>query len=297
MWLEETVRNLAAWLDLRPGMTAVDVGCGLGYLGQTYWRHFGGEGRYFGVDIAPKLLAEGARGVTGGRACFIGGSAYALPLPEDFADCVMCQALLVHLEDPERALAEMVRVAKPGGLVLCQELDEVSGLLTRGYESLPQLDFEEEVILTKGLLRYHRGRIKLGRGDFSFASRVPVTMKALGLTDIGVRVNDLPYYAIPPYDDEIQYDQFEKAKRIYFDEEAYQMWRRGEREAFFAAGGSPQEYDEYRKLIDKRTALTREQLRSGRYSTCKVSHFYVSKGRKPAGEVGGSKGPNRQEES
>jgi hypothetical protein len=112
-----------------------------------------------------------------------------------------------------------------------------------------------------------------------------------------VRTNDLPFCAIPPYDDEIQYDQVEKAKRIYSDEEGYQMWRRGEREAFFAAGGDHQEYEEYRKLVDRRTALIREQLQSGHYSACKVSHFYVSKGRKPAGEVGGSMGPNRQKES
>lgn len=291
MWLEDTVRTLATWLGLKPGMAAVDVGCGLGYLGHTYWDHFGEEGRYFGVDATPKLLMDAAQAashwVTNGEAYFVGGSAYALPFPDDFADCVMCQALLMHLEDPERALIEMVRVAKPGGLVMCQELDELSGLLTKGYESLPQLSFEEDLILTKGILRYHRGRMKLGKGDCNLASRIPVMMSAIGLTDIGVQTNNIPYCMIPPYDDEIQQDQLEKVRRFYSDERGYQLWRDREKEAFLAGGGDLQEYEDYGRLVDRRTALTREQLQSGCYSACKVSHFYVSKGRKPTGEVRG----------
>ena len=118
MWHEDTVRQLAIWLGLEPGMTTVDVGCGLGYLGYTYRPHLGKEIRYFGVDAAPKLLASAAQlakhWVKDGKACFVGGGAYALPFPDDFADCVMCQALLMHLEEPEHALTEMVRVAKPG---------------------------------------------------------------------------------------------------------------------------------------------------------------------------------------
>lgn len=53
LWPEDTVAKLAAWMGLRPGMTAVDVGCGLGYLGYTYWPYFGKGGRYFGVTPPP----------------------------------------------------------------------------------------------------------------------------------------------------------------------------------------------------------------------------------------------------
>lgn len=37
MWHKDTIDKLAVWLELKPGMTAVDVGCGLGNLGYTYW--------------------------------------------------------------------------------------------------------------------------------------------------------------------------------------------------------------------------------------------------------------------
>ena len=58
LWLDDTLDKLAAWLGLEPGMTAVDVGCGLGYLGYTYWPYFGKGGRYFGVDISPELVKD-----------------------------------------------------------------------------------------------------------------------------------------------------------------------------------------------------------------------------------------------
>ena len=78
MWREDTIEKLAAWLGIHHGMTAVDIGCGLGYLGYTYWPYFGKGGHYFGVDLnrgnlkdAKKASSEWAHG---GTAEFISSS-------------------------------------------------------------------------------------------------------------------------------------------------------------------------------------------------------------------------------
>ena len=60
MWSPDAVDNYAAWMDLNQGMTAVDVGCGLGYLGYTYWPYFGQGGTYIGIDKSDDLLSEAA---------------------------------------------------------------------------------------------------------------------------------------------------------------------------------------------------------------------------------------------
>ena len=74
LWYPESIAMFAAWAGLKPGMTVVDVGCGLGYLGQIYWPHFGRpgqsggrgrsvrSGRYIGVDLAAKLVKRAQQG-------------------------------------------------------------------------------------------------------------------------------------------------------------------------------------------------------------------------------------------
>ncbi|MCP4646257.1 MAG: methyltransferase domain-containing protein, partial [bacterium] len=130
MWRDDSIEMYSRWMNLRQGMKVVDVGCGLGYLGWTYWQYFGKGGNYFGVDRSANLVNEASENsrdwAEGGNAYFVNADAYNLPFPNNYADWTMCQTLLMHLEFPEKALAEMVRVTKPGGLIMCNEPDNLS---------------------------------------------------------------------------------------------------------------------------------------------------------------------------
>jgi SAM-dependent methyltransferase len=284
-WSDDTLDKFAAWLGLKPGMTAVDVGCGLGYLGYTYWPYFGKGGKYFGVDISPKLLQDAAKAAkewaVGGEARFTEGDVYKLPFPDDFADLVMCQGLLMHLEKPELALAEMVRVAKPGGLVMCMEPDNLSPMLAKRHWSLPELDIEEQLLLAKVAIIGNKGRIKLGQGDNSIGTRVPRMMKKLGLTDIGVRLNDRVFYVDPPYEDPLQKHSLASVKKELLDEKRRKiLMDRGKKE-FLAGGGNPEEFDCYRKINDRIMSILRQQIEDGEYFACGSTDLYIIKGRKP----------------
>jgi len=46
------------------------------------------------------------------------GTAYEIPEPDAAFDCILCTAVLEHLEEPQRALHESYRVLKPGGYAL-----------------------------------------------------------------------------------------------------------------------------------------------------------------------------------
>nr|MBN2277821.1 class I SAM-dependent methyltransferase [candidate division Zixibacteria bacterium] len=285
MWPEDSVLKFARWLGLHHGFTAVDIGCGLGYLGYTYWPYFGRRGKYYGIDHSLKLLrqaSQAARGwAKGGKAVFLTGDAYHLPFEDNFADWVMCQTILMHLVEPERALKEMIRILKPGGLIMCDEPDNVASGLARGYFSVPEMKLEDQLLFNKMILLANKGRIRLGRGDNSIGSRLPHLLTNLGMTDIGVRMNDEVFYLEPPYDDPRQKHRFEGIKRNMFDPKIQRFWLKKNREEFLTGGGKPEEFDRLQKLTRKYRTIYKKQIENRSLAMCGGTLYYITKGRKP----------------
>ena len=78
------------------------------------------NGQYTGLDLSTTMLAKGqelmaARGIS---VNLVLGDAMALPFESNSFDVVLNYGAINGMADPERALSEMVRVAKPGGLLL-----------------------------------------------------------------------------------------------------------------------------------------------------------------------------------
>jgi ubiquinone/menaquinone biosynthesis C-methylase UbiE len=114
------VERFAAGRDL------LEVGCGTGLLLQRF-AAFTKSAK--GVDLSPGMLERArARGLD-----VVEGSATALPFPAASFDVVCSFKVLAHVPDIETALAEMVRVARPGGYVLAEFYNPFSlrGLVKR----------------------------------------------------------------------------------------------------------------------------------------------------------------------
>jgi SAM-dependent methyltransferase len=103
----------------RRGDGVLEVGCGSGALLRRIAGHPAGL-RVTGLDVNAFLLREAralaARAGLGGRITFDEGSAEALPYADDAFDVVYSCTVMEEV-DADRMLAEMVRVAKPGGRV------------------------------------------------------------------------------------------------------------------------------------------------------------------------------------
>jgi ubiquinone/menaquinone biosynthesis C-methylase UbiE len=114
-------RGLAKLAGAAPGVRALDVACGPGLLTLAL-AEAGAEA--MGVDATEALLAlareEAAR--RGLAVTFRAGDARALDLPGASFDLVTCRAAFHHFPEPAQVLAEMVRVAKPGGRLLVADL-------------------------------------------------------------------------------------------------------------------------------------------------------------------------------
>ena len=93
--------------------TCIDVGCGDGALAGQWLARKGFD--YQGVDVSANAISE-AR-AAGLRADVI-EDASVLPFPADTFDAAICVEVLEHLFLPLAALEEMLRILKPGGVLI-----------------------------------------------------------------------------------------------------------------------------------------------------------------------------------
>ena len=121
-------RFVAATVAARPGERVLDLAAGTG----TSSRTFTTAGAYcVACDFSLGMLQVGARkaasrgrpqsGPAPGPVRFVAGDALALPFRDAAFDAVTISFGLRNVADPDAALAEMLRVTRPGGrLVICE---------------------------------------------------------------------------------------------------------------------------------------------------------------------------------
>ena len=110
----------------------LDVGCGTGTL-TLMAKHAAPTAEVIGIDGDPKILAI-ARAKAGHAAVqFDEGLATALPYPDASFDRILTSLVLHHLTtaDKQRALAEMLRVLRPGGELHIADWAKPIGLFAR----------------------------------------------------------------------------------------------------------------------------------------------------------------------
>jgi SAM-dependent methyltransferase len=111
------VQTLFDLMDAKPGETVLDVGCGSGALDRQLARRIGGG--ITATDLNRFLLSEAERLAEeegGGAIRFTEANAESLPFPDASFDHAFTVTVLEEC-DADRALAELVRVVRPGGRV------------------------------------------------------------------------------------------------------------------------------------------------------------------------------------
>ena len=115
-WSRAIGEKFLGWLDAPNNLSWLDVGCGSGAFTGLIVRRAAPE-KIVGLDPSPQQIEHARRTVTAPYADFRVGTAIDLPFRSDEFDVVV-SALVIHfVPDRPKAFQEMLRVARPGGIV------------------------------------------------------------------------------------------------------------------------------------------------------------------------------------
>ena len=162
-------QRVAELLDPSPGGTYLEVGCGAGTDALALAGRFGVA--VAGVDLSSAMVDEARRrGLSEAHVA----SADALPFDDASFDGCWADRVLQHLERPEAALAEMVRVTQPGGRVVVADPDYDTQVVAVEDQDLARrvLRFRADHLLRNGTIAHRAG------GLFADAGLADVVVEA-----------------------------------------------------------------------------------------------------------------------
>ncbi len=110
-------------LALREGATVLDIGCGTGQDAQDLAHIVGPRGRVVGIDSSETMLQVARAASLQLPIEYILADAIDLPFADASFDGCQASRVLSHLQDSSIALAEMVRVIRPGARIVVADAD------------------------------------------------------------------------------------------------------------------------------------------------------------------------------
>ena len=176
----------------------VDFGCGFGWMGLFLTPMLAVGSEYTGLDRSAALIARGRSLVAerGPAHRFVVGDANAAPFDDDQFDVAIAHALLMHLPDPGRALEEMIRVTRDGGLVVtCDASHNAINALMHVHET------DEQDNTPLSLFQAMNAGLRRRTGvDHNIGMKTPVLMRQAGLRGVQARISDAVRLSFPPLD-------------------------------------------------------------------------------------------------
>ncbi|MEO1260758.1 MAG: class I SAM-dependent methyltransferase [Bacteroidota bacterium] len=269
-WNDEFLGMMARQWKLEQVQSVLDVGCGVGHWGQRLMRHLSAETHLHGIDPEAEWVKGAHERATklgiGNRSTYQVGAAESLPFADESFDMVTCQTVLIHVEDMDAAIKEMIRVLKPGGLFLCAEPNNL-GSTAGSFVDRPLLDWSQISDLLELEYRCTQGKFKVGQGHQSAGQVIPAALLACGWKDIHVNTNNQCALLAPPYTD-LGAKNFVQLMRDTYNSGAA-MVLGGTRENcqrfYLAGGGDPDKFSNFWDLARLHLQKKIEKIDEGTY--------------------------------
>ena len=160
-------------LRVGPGSAVLEAGCGTGKDAIALSTLVGPAGRVVGVDSSQVMLSQAVERAaqSGSPVEFHLGDVQRLAFEDGTFDGARSSRVLCHLDEPRRALAEMMRVLRPGGHLVVIEPDHDTLVIAS-----PQRDCTRKIVNAFGD----------GFRDGWTGRWLPVWCRELGLRDVQI---------------------------------------------------------------------------------------------------------------
>ncbi len=111
---------------MKPGLRVADIGCGTGVISCWMAKLAGVDGKVIGADISEAQVQSARKsaieaGLT--NVSFLSTGCYETGLESESFDLVYSRFMLMHVQEPMRALLEMKRILKPDGVLAIEDGD------------------------------------------------------------------------------------------------------------------------------------------------------------------------------
>jgi SAM-dependent methyltransferase len=173
------LRQCIASLGLRPGMRALDAGCGSGEVLCWLWDRVQPGGEVVGIDLsAAHVLA--ARATAPAEVTVLQADLLQAPLQSGSFDFIWCANTINHLRDPARGLQALLRLLRPGGRIALGQ----SCLLPDMFFAW---DARLERLTNEAVRRYYRERYNLDERSLAGVRALVGLLRRSGLKEVRPR--------------------------------------------------------------------------------------------------------------
>lgn len=173
-WSRRLAEPFLDFVGTADGERVLDLGCGTGSLASALVQRCR-VAQVHGIDFAPAYIDHARRNQPDPRIAFEVGDACALTCPAHSFDRVLALLLLHFVPNPERAIAEMRRVARPGAVVGAAVWDVRGGFVAN------RLFFDTAAVLDP---QAHERRARNYTRPMTRPGELEIAWHAAGFTDI-----------------------------------------------------------------------------------------------------------------
>jgi ubiquinone/menaquinone biosynthesis C-methylase UbiE len=149
-WSQLIAYEFLHWLPIAEGMEWLDAGCGTGVLSRAILDTKQPKA-ILAIDSSPHFIAFAQETNKDPRLHVAVALAQSLPAELNHFDAVVSGLVLNFVPQPEQAVAEMKRVAKPGGVVAAYLWDYADGM------QMLRFFWDAAVTLDKNAAQLHEG--------------------------------------------------------------------------------------------------------------------------------------------